>query len=121
MIKFSTLALVILLLGLIFMRLILLREAKCTILLNQISKSIHILYTNNFFFKFYGGGGGFAPQSQRMAPSLHMVVVVVVFFIVLIVGNPRRPTLENRELYKACESAVDTMESVGVATKLYGL
>ena len=32
-----------------------------------------------------------------------------------------RQTLENRELYKACESAVDTMESVGVATKLYGL
>ena len=80
MIKFSTLALVILLLGLIFMRLILLREAKCTILLNQISKSIHILYTNNFFFKFYWGGG-FAPQSQRMAPSLHMVVVVVGFLL----------------------------------------
>ena len=94
MIKFSTLALVILLLGLIFMRLILLREAKCTILLNQISKSIHILYTNNFFFKFYGGGGGVCPPKSKNGSIPTYGGGSGGFFIVLIVGNPRRPKKE---------------------------
>ena len=89
MINFSTLALVILLLGLIFMGLILLRGAKSTILLNQISKSINIVYTFFFFSNFRGGL--LPPKVKERLRPCHVVVVVVVFLIVLTVGNLRIP------------------------------